>query len=249
MAELSLDPPTSSAFVQAICVSDTSAWCFLPAQESQTNFCSRPFRDLWQLTAAPDGSLGFLSQQFTDALDNTNVTAADFLAEVRHHHFEAPHRIRITRNDGVTIHAAVTCVFSSAIGNEASEVLGWLIRFHVQSMLSAIDILLEEISKAQQKLAVLSNREREILELVYEGRTNKAISIVTGISEKTVEKHRARISMKMGLNSSTMMIRIITMARMLPDRVSSSSKESNDTHQLTASLQPSTRDRMKPPVA
>ena len=140
-------------------------------------------------------------------------------------------------------------MFNNASGNVANEVNGWLIRFHVQSTLGVIDRLLDEINKAQQKLEVLSNREREILDLVYEGRTNKAISIVTGISEKTVEKHRARISMKMGLNSSTMMIRVITMARMLPDRISSSSKESAGTHPLTASPQSFARDRLMPPVA
>ncbi len=249
MAESGINLPTSSAFVQAICESDTSAWCFVPTQESQTKCCSRPFRDFWQLAAVPDASFGFPCQQFAEALNNTNVNAEEFFAEVRQQCFETPHRMRITRNDGVTIHAAVTCVFGNALGNEASEVTGWLIRFHVQSTLSAIDLLLDEINKAQKKLEVLSNREREILDLVYEGRTNKAISIVTGISEKTVEKHRARISMKMGLNSSTMMIRVITTARMLPDRVSSSSKESADMHQLTASLPPSSRNGMKPPVA
>lgn len=123
----------------------------------------------------------------------------------------------------------------------ASEVAGWLIRFHVQPTLSAIDLLLDEINKAKKKLEILSNREREILDLVYEGRTNKAISIVTGISEKTVEKHRARITVKLGLNSSIMMIRVITIARMLPDRVSGFSKESAETRQLTASHQSSTR--------
>jgi len=249
MTESNLNPLTSLGFVQAICESDTSAWCFVPAQESQTKCCSRPFRDLWQLTAAPDASCGFQFQQFAAALNYTNVNAEEFFAEVSQHRFETPHRLRITRNDGVTIHAAVTCVFGNAFGNEASEVTGWLIRFHVQSRLSAIDLLLDEINKAQKKLEVLSNREREILDLVYEGRTNKAISIITGISEKTVEKHRARMSLKMGLNSSTMMIRVITIARMLPDRVSSSSRESADTLQLTASHQSSTRDRMKPPVA
>ena len=246
MVESSLNPPASLAFVRALCESDTSAWCFVPSQESQTLCCSRPFRDLWQLAAAPDASFGFQSPQFAEALNKTSVHAEEFFSEIRQHRFEIPHRIRITRNDGVIIHASATCVFSNAVRSEAREVTGWLIRFHVQSTLSAIDLLLDEIVKAQKKLEVLSNRELEILELVYEGRTNKAISIVTGISEKTFEKHRSRISMKMGLNSSTMMIRVITMARMLPDRVSSTNKESADTHQLTASLQSFSRDRTKP---
>lgn len=126
MPESNLNPSTSAAFVQAICVSDTSAWCFVPAQEAQTNCCSKPFRDLWQLTAAPDTAFGFLYQQFAEALNNTNVDGEEFFAEVWEHRFEIPHRMRITRNDGVTIYAAVTCVFDNTFGNEASERGGWL---------------------------------------------------------------------------------------------------------------------------
>ena len=226
MAESSSHPLISSAFVQAICESDISAWCFVPVEASQSKCCSKPFRDLWQLSAAPNPSPGFQDQQFADALRKTNLNAEEFFAEVRQHRLEIPHRIRIVRNDGIIVHATVTCVWRDITDNPASEVVGWLIRFHVQSTLSAIDLLLDEINKAQRKLEVLSNREREILDLVYEGRTNKAISIVTGISEKTVEKHRARINMKMGLNSSTMMIRVVTIARMLPDRISVASNES-----------------------
>jgi DNA-binding CsgD family transcriptional regulator len=249
MAESCLNSQVSASIVKTICESDTSAWCFLPAQESTPKYCSRPFRDLWQLTAAPDAPFGFPLHQFEEAFLRTNVRADEFFAEVRQQRFEMPHRIRILRDDGVTIHATVTCVLSNTVGSEAAEITGWLIRFHVQSPLSSIEVLLDEVYKAQKKLEVLSNREREILELVYEGRTNKAISIVTGISEKTVEKHRARISMKLGLTSSTMMIRVITIARMLPERIPSPARESADTHQLMASLQSSTSVRMKPPAA
>jgi DNA-binding CsgD family transcriptional regulator len=213
------------------------------------SFAQDRFVDLWQLTATADAPFGFPLQQFEEAFRRTNARAEDFFTEVRQQRFEMPHRIRILRDDGVTIHATVNCVLSNAVGSEAAEITGWLIRFHVQSQLSSIEVLLDEVYKAQKKLEVLSNREREILDLVYEGRTNKAISIVTRISEKTVEKHRARISMKLGLTSSTMMIRVITIARMLPERIPSSARETADMHQLMAGLQSSTSVRMKPPAA
>ena len=75
--------------------------------------------------------------------------------------------------------------------------------------------LIDRISAAQKQLEILTKRETEIANLVYEGRTNKSISITTGISEKTVEKHRSRIMLKLGLNSTVLVIRLITMARML----------------------------------
>lgn len=90
MAESGLNPPTSLAFVQAICESDTSARCFVPVQESQKKCCSRTFRDLWQLPADKDASFGFLCEQFAEALNNTNVNTKEFFAQVRQHCFETP---------------------------------------------------------------------------------------------------------------------------------------------------------------
>ncbi|MFC7335439.1 response regulator transcription factor [Rhodocista pekingensis] len=51
---------------------------------------------------------------------------------------------------------------------------------------------------AADKLAALSEREVEVLGQVIEGRTNRAIGDVLGISIKTVEAHRARIMEKTG---------------------------------------------------
>lgn len=48
----------------------------------------------------------------------------------------------------------------------------------------------------------LSAREREILQLVAEGRTNKEIAALLFISPSTVETHRARIMEKLDLHSA-----------------------------------------------
>jgi len=47
------------------------------------------------------------------------------------------------------------------------------------------------------RLALLSDREREVLELVLKGRLNKQIAYDLGIVEKTVKAHRGRIMEKM----------------------------------------------------
>jgi DNA-binding NarL/FixJ family response regulator len=49
---------------------------------------------------------------------------------------------------------------------------------------------------------LLSNREREIFQLVAEGRTNKEIAALLAISPSTVETHRARIMEKLDLHSA-----------------------------------------------
>ena len=52
-----------------------------------------------------------------------------------------------------------------------------------------------------RRLEHLTQREREVLELIIIGKLNKQIADVLGISIKTVEVHRARVMEKMGVNS------------------------------------------------
>lgn len=52
-----------------------------------------------------------------------------------------------------------------------------------------------------RRLQHLTQREREVLELIIVGKLNKQIADVLGISIKTVEVHRARVMEKMGVNS------------------------------------------------
>ena len=52
--------------------------------------------------------------------------------------------------------------------------------------------------RAAAKLATLTQREREVLDLVVKGRKNKQIAEALGISVKTVEAHRAHAMEKMG---------------------------------------------------
>jgi FixJ family two-component response regulator len=52
-----------------------------------------------------------------------------------------------------------------------------------------------------RRLDHLTQREREVLDLIILGKLNKQIADVLGISIKTVEVHRARVMEKMGANS------------------------------------------------
>ena len=56
-------------------------------------------------------------------------------------------------------------------------------------------------------LAVLSKRERQVLEMVAEGYTNIQIGEKLGISPKTVARHRERIMNKLDLHSSTELVK------------------------------------------
>ena len=59
--------------------------------------------------------------------------------------------------------------------------------------------------------ARLTARERQVLELVVQGKLNKTIADILGISIKTVELHRANMMQKMGARSITdLMRRVLT---------------------------------------
>jgi FixJ family two-component response regulator len=55
----------------------------------------------------------------------------------------------------------------------------------------------------------LSEREREVIQMVYDGSTNKAIGIELGISTKTVEKHRGKAMKKMQVLSLASLVRLM----------------------------------------
>jgi DNA-binding NarL/FixJ family response regulator len=53
----------------------------------------------------------------------------------------------------------------------------------------------------------LSPRERSVLQLIAEGRSNKKIASILNLSVKTVETHRASAHRKLGLNSTADLVR------------------------------------------
>lgn len=63
------------------------------------------------------------------------------------------------------------------------------------------------------KLAQLTPREREIMQLVITGKTNKTIARILGTSHRTVETHRARIMHKMQASSLADLVRISLSSR------------------------------------
>jgi two-component system response regulator DctR len=75
------------------------------------------------------------------------------------------------------------------------------IELALQSSARAID-LRNEARRREQRLADLTEREREVMQLVVQGLPNKLIADQLSISVRTVEVHRARVFEKMGVKSA-----------------------------------------------
>jgi two-component system response regulator FixJ len=72
-----------------------------------------------------------------------------------------------------------------------------------------------ERTEIQDRLAGLSNREREVLEGLIAGQPNKTIAYDLGISPRTVEIYRANVMTKMKASSLSELVRMALVAGML----------------------------------
>lgn len=61
----------------------------------------------------------------------------------------------------------------------------------------------------QEKLKQLTAREREIVDRIITGQANKVIALELGLSERTVELHRARSYEKLGAKSLAELVRML----------------------------------------
>jgi DNA-binding NarL/FixJ family response regulator len=66
---------------------------------------------------------------------------------------------------------------------------------------------LHSIGDELESISPLSMREREVVALLAKGKTNKEIASLLAISSRTVESHRARIMLKLDLDSLSDLVR------------------------------------------
>jgi len=72
-----------------------------------------------------------------------------------------------------------------------------------------------ELADIHDKLAALSNRERQVLEGLVVGNANKTIAFDLGISPRTVEIYRANLMTKMAANSLSDLVRMAMLSGIL----------------------------------
>jgi DNA-binding CsgD family transcriptional regulator len=61
---------------------------------------------------------------------------------------------------------------------------------------------------ARSGLQTLTQRERQVLEAVLDGHSNKVSGMLFGISPRTVEVHRHRINQKLGARNTAELVRL-----------------------------------------
>ena len=92
--------------------------------------------------------------------------------------------------------------------------------FRDQELLDRINDALEkgtrsfEVQEQQAEFTTrvknLTQREREVMEMIVNGKANKVIAIDLGLSQRTVELHRARVMEKMKARTLADLVRMVT---------------------------------------
>jgi FixJ family two-component response regulator len=67
---------------------------------------------------------------------------------------------------------------------------------------------LEKHAELRRRLESLTPREREVMAFVVDGKANKVIAIDLGLSERTIEIHRANVMEKMGARSVAHLVKM-----------------------------------------
>jgi DNA-binding NarL/FixJ family response regulator len=62
-------------------------------------------------------------------------------------------------------------------------------------------------SKSERPSDPLSGRERQVLQLIAEGKSTKDVASLLGISVKTAESHRSRLMQKLDIHETASLVR------------------------------------------
>jgi DNA-binding NarL/FixJ family response regulator len=72
---------------------------------------------------------------------------------------------------------------------------------------TVVEGMLGDAAPGADPLAGLTQRQREILQLIAEGRSTKEIAGILDVSVKTVETHRARLMERLGIHDVAGLVR------------------------------------------
>jgi DNA-binding NarL/FixJ family response regulator len=75
----------------------------------------------------------------------------------------------------------------------------------------------QQTALAKSPLEQLTERQREILQLIAEGQTTKAIALILKVSPKTVEYHRAKLMERLNIHDIPGLVRFALRQKLITE--------------------------------
>ncbi len=204
----------SEAVLQAVCGLGSNTWCFMSIGEEKISHCSWAFRRLWSLPFDIDVPIDLNCSVVQEAF-RKHGCSPDWIGALTR-----------TAENGLIEHPVMpdlsglgVAVKCQTVTDATARPIGRMLIFEHDGFAPIPPELRRRTEVAQQQLSKLTERETQILDLVYEGFTNKAIGLRSRISEKTVEKHRSNIMQKLGIRNAVTLVRRVTEAKLFSDLV------------------------------
>jgi DNA-binding CsgD family transcriptional regulator len=209
-------PPGRTAgaaqILRHLAAANQKAWCFVPLHQSAFNYCSQAFLDFWNISTPLSHVLQHglpaeecvVYQPPAEFLDCVPPLAAFLqqLTEGRYEQLASQCRPRLR----LIMHPIIS---------DAGVPLGRLVLFEFRDHFRIPSEVLTDVLRFQQRCALLSERERQVLDLVVNGYTNREVGDALCISTKTVEKHRHHIMSKLGMDSTVRLARLCAVAELI----------------------------------
>jgi DNA-binding CsgD family transcriptional regulator len=201
---------SAESILHALSMAGSDAWCFAPIDQDDLTFCSRSFIQAWgfdlNMPERPGCSISLRDSRIGDRLESMGLER-NWLSTA----LKSSEKMTHMQSDPAVVGEVRRVVLSDTDGRPAGVLL--ICRKPHRHGVSE-DVYARAV-ESQRRLSGLSPRESEILELVFDGFTNKAVAAKANISEKTVEKHRSNIMRKMGVRSLATLIRSVTEAQLV----------------------------------
>lgn len=96
---------------------------------------------------------------------------------------------------------------------KAENLLGLVARAYAQYYDVDWEFVGEDLDFVEDSLSRITEREREVLEMLVQGMSSREIAGELGVSTKTIEAHRARINDKMRSDDLAHLVRMVLASR------------------------------------
>lgn len=96
---------------------------------------------------------------------------------------------------------------------KAENLLGLVARAYAQYYDVDWEFVGEDLDFIEDSLSRITEREREVLDMLVQGMSSREIAGELGVSTKTIEAHRARINDKMRSDDLAHLVRMVLASR------------------------------------